>query len=135
MHLPNTTTRSQFHQHFMCAFLVQKFVQSQTLSREKLLKRLLYEKCARKMLMKLTLDGRPPFCCLDIYSNLYFLIYLFMSKYTRTHASNANYRFLTVVVKILPRLFTKKCCHINCDKLRWAECLDLQISVDICQYL
>jgi hypothetical protein len=34
----------QFHQHFTQEFFVQKFVQSQTLSREKLLKRLLYEK-------------------------------------------------------------------------------------------
>jgi len=31
--------------------------QSQTLGREKLLKRLLYEKCVRKMLMKLTPGG------------------------------------------------------------------------------
>jgi hypothetical protein len=46
-------TGSQFHQHFMLAFFVRKFVQSQTLSREKLLNWLLYEKCARKMLMKL----------------------------------------------------------------------------------
>ncbi len=42
------------HLHFMCAFFVLKFVQSQTLSREKLLKRLLYKKYVRKMLMKLT---------------------------------------------------------------------------------
>ena len=35
-------------------FFVQKFIQSQTLSREKLLKRLSYEKFAHKMLMKLT---------------------------------------------------------------------------------
>jgi len=42
------------HQHFTRAFFVKKFAQSQTLSREKLLKRLLYVKCARKMLMKLT---------------------------------------------------------------------------------
>ncbi len=38
----------------------QKFVQSQTLSREKLLKRLSYEKCACKMLMKLK-AGVPNF--------------------------------------------------------------------------
>ena len=44
----------QFHQHFTCAFFVQKFVQSQTLRREKLLKRLLNKKYACKMLMKLT---------------------------------------------------------------------------------
>jgi hypothetical protein len=37
----------QFHQYFTRVFLVQKFVQSQTLSREKLLKR-----CVRKILMK-----------------------------------------------------------------------------------
>jgi len=43
----------------MCEFFVQKFFQSQTLSREKLLKRLLYKKFARKMLMKLT-QGRWP---------------------------------------------------------------------------
>ncbi len=35
-------------------FFVQKFVQSQTLNREKLLNSFLYKKCARKMLMKLT---------------------------------------------------------------------------------
>jgi len=38
----------------MHAFFVQKFVQSQILSREKLLKRLSYEKCVHKRLMKLT---------------------------------------------------------------------------------
>jgi hypothetical protein len=48
----------QFHQHFTSAFFVQNFVQSQTLSREKLLKRLLYKKLSRKMLMKLTPDGQ-----------------------------------------------------------------------------
>jgi len=47
-------TRSQFHQQFTLTFFVQKFVQSQTLSREKLLKRLSYKKCEHKMLMKLT---------------------------------------------------------------------------------
>jgi len=36
-------------------FFVQKFVQSQTLGREKLLKRHSYKKCVRKMLMKMTL--------------------------------------------------------------------------------
>ncbi len=36
--------RSRFHQHFTCKFFVRKFVQSQTLSREKRLKRLLYQK-------------------------------------------------------------------------------------------
>jgi len=35
-------------------FFVQKFIQSQTLSREKLLKRVSYKKCACKMLMKFT---------------------------------------------------------------------------------
>jgi len=44
----------RFHQHFTCAFFVQKFIQSQTLSREKLLKGLSYEKYLHKMLMKLT---------------------------------------------------------------------------------
>jgi hypothetical protein len=48
---------SQFHQHFKHAFYLRKFVQSQTLSREKLLNLLSYIKCARKMLMKLT----PPY--------------------------------------------------------------------------
>ncbi len=43
----------------MGKFFVQKFVLSQPLSREKLLKRLLYKKFARKMLMKLT-QGRWP---------------------------------------------------------------------------
>jgi len=38
----------------MHAIFVKMFVQSQTPSREKLLKRLLYEKWACKMLMKLT---------------------------------------------------------------------------------
>jgi len=47
-------TWSQFHQHFTRPFFVQKFFQSQTLSREKQQKKLLYEKCARKMLMKMT---------------------------------------------------------------------------------
>ncbi len=46
--------RSWFNQCFTHAFFIQKFVQSQTLSREKLLKRLLYKKCSRKILMKLT---------------------------------------------------------------------------------
>jgi len=39
----------QFHQHFMRVFLVRKFVQSQTLSREKLLKRLSYKKWVHKI--------------------------------------------------------------------------------------
>jgi len=39
---------------YACIFFVQKFVQSQTLSREKLLKRLTYKKCVHKKLMKLT---------------------------------------------------------------------------------
>jgi len=47
--------RGQFHQHLTCKFFVRKFVKSQILNREKLLKRLLYQKCVRKMLMKLTL--------------------------------------------------------------------------------
>jgi hypothetical protein len=38
---------------YTCIF-IQKFAQSQTLSREKLLNLLLYEKFVRKMLMKLT---------------------------------------------------------------------------------
>ncbi len=38
MHLDELSWRSQFHQHFTGAFFVQMFVQSQTLSREKLLK-------------------------------------------------------------------------------------------------
>ncbi len=44
----------RFHQHFTCALFVQKFIQSQTLSREKLLKGLSCEKYLHKMLMKLT---------------------------------------------------------------------------------
>ncbi len=54
--------RCQFHQHFTRKFFVRKFVQSQTLSREKLPKRLWYKKGARKMLMKLTPEclGRSP---------------------------------------------------------------------------
>ncbi len=44
----------QFHQHFTRAFFVWKFIQSQTLSRKKLLKGLSYEKCMHKMLTKLT---------------------------------------------------------------------------------
>jgi len=44
----------QFHQYFTCKFFVGKFVQSQTLSREKLPKRLSYEKGARITLVKLT---------------------------------------------------------------------------------
>ncbi len=46
--------RCQFHQHFICTFFLWRFVQSQTLSREKLLKRLSYKKCVCKILMKLT---------------------------------------------------------------------------------
>ncbi len=42
----------QFHQHFSCKFYIQKFIQSQILSREKTF----YEKCVRKTLMKLTPD-------------------------------------------------------------------------------
>ncbi len=45
--------------NFTLPFFVRKFVQSQTLSREKLLKRLLYKKCVRKMLMKST-PRQPP---------------------------------------------------------------------------
>jgi len=45
---------SKFHQHFAQTFLyVQKFVQSQTISRENHLNLLSYEKCASKILMKL----------------------------------------------------------------------------------
>jgi len=44
---------SQFHQR---AFFLRKFVQSQTLSSEKLLNLLSYKKCERKRLMKLTLE-------------------------------------------------------------------------------
>jgi len=44
----------QFHQHFKRAFFVRKYVQSLTINRKKLLKRLSYQQCARKMLMKLT---------------------------------------------------------------------------------
>ncbi len=75
----------QFHQHLTCAFFVRKLIQSQTLSREKLLKILSYEKCMRKMLMKLTPNVRPiattgnerfcvrcfrfsPFCLILLYS-------------------------------------------------------------------
>jgi len=46
--------RGQINQHFMRAFFVRKFVHSQTLNREKLLKRIFYKKFGRKMLMKLT---------------------------------------------------------------------------------
>jgi len=48
--IPMGSISSTFYLHIF----VQKFVQSQTLSREKLLKRLSYEKFAHKMLMKLT---------------------------------------------------------------------------------
>ncbi len=48
-----TLSCRQFHHCFTGAFFVRKFVQSQTLSREKLLKRLLYKKGDHKMLMKL----------------------------------------------------------------------------------
>jgi len=47
-------SRGQFHQHFTREFFVPKFVQSQTVSREKLPKRLSYEKGECKTLMKLT---------------------------------------------------------------------------------
>jgi len=49
-----TLNRSQFYQHFTSAFFVRKFVQSQTLSREKLLNSLSYKKYASETLMKLT---------------------------------------------------------------------------------
>jgi len=55
--LDELPSRGQFHQHLTRAFFVQKFVQSQTLSREKLLKRLSCKKRAHKTLMKLTLRG------------------------------------------------------------------------------
>jgi hypothetical protein len=46
------------------AFLPKSFCQSQNLTREKLCKALLYEKCARKMLMKFipNLRFQPIFC-------------------------------------------------------------------------
>jgi len=47
-------TLRQFHQHLTRVFFVQKFVLSETLSREKLPKRLLYEKGVQKTLMKFT---------------------------------------------------------------------------------
>jgi len=52
-------TRCQFHQHFTCPFFVQNCVLRAAffylhVTREKLLKRLLYEKVAPEMLMKLT---------------------------------------------------------------------------------
>jgi len=54
--------RGQFHQHFTCAFLPillgQKIMKPKC-NKEKLSKALLYEKRARKMLMKLT-PGRNP---------------------------------------------------------------------------
>jgi len=49
-----TETWGQFHQHFMCAFLAQKFFFCQNVTREKLLKALSYEKRVCKMLMKST---------------------------------------------------------------------------------
>jgi len=51
----NVQTNGQFHQQITRAFFVRKFIQSKTLSREKLLKRLSNKKCVRKTLMKLTL--------------------------------------------------------------------------------
>jgi hypothetical protein len=55
VHLEKKTfTRGQFDQHFTLKFFAQKFIQSQTLSREKLPKRLSYKKGMQKMLMKLT---------------------------------------------------------------------------------
>ncbi len=44
---------SQFHQHFMCAFLYESLLFAWSLA----LNELSYKKCARKMLMKLTPDG------------------------------------------------------------------------------
>jgi len=46
--------RVNFINILLAYFFVQEFVQSQTLSTKKLLKNLLYKKCAHKMLMKLT---------------------------------------------------------------------------------
>jgi hypothetical protein len=52
--ISNFVTLNKIHQHFMRTFFVQKFIQSQTQNREKLLNSILYEKCARKTSMKLT---------------------------------------------------------------------------------
>jgi len=60
-----STFRGQFHQHFtssFCIFLTKK-LQRQTVIREKRCKALSYKKCARKMLMKLTLDRKKNRAC------------------------------------------------------------------------
>ena len=55
-----TYQRCQFHQRYMCAFFVQNFGCALVLKLEKKLpKRLLYKKCVRKTLMKLTIGWVP----------------------------------------------------------------------------
>jgi len=58
--------------NFMIAFFVRKFVQSQTLSREKLFKRHKYKKCARKMLMKLTRGVTVMWC--NLVAKAFFIV-------------------------------------------------------------
>jgi len=57
---PEKNTKGQFHQHFksiFCQYLFSKKSQSRSLIREKLQNLLSYEKCVRKMLVKLTPKG------------------------------------------------------------------------------
>ncbi len=54
----------RFHQHFMHAFFVRIFLQSQNVTRKSFQKRLSYKKIAQKTLMKLT----PEDCCIRLHS-------------------------------------------------------------------
>ncbi len=51
-----TSIRCQFHHHFTHAFFVQNSFEQLFPAKSLALKKLLYKKCTRKMLMKLTLE-------------------------------------------------------------------------------
>jgi len=70
--------RCQFQQHFMRNFFVQKFAQSQTLSREKLLKRISHEKGACKTLMKLTQERYVSRIRVNVEITSNFIVYCFV---------------------------------------------------------
>jgi hypothetical protein len=91
----------QFHQRCMYTFFVQNFGAKLNITREKLLERHSYEKCVRKMLMKLT-TGRqkkqsifvqllPKVAFGPLFQNFLFVCRLrliFQAKCTRTHCQS-----------------------------------------------
>ncbi len=78
MQMSHHEARYQFHQHFTCTFFVRKFVQSKTLSREKTY----IQKCARKMLMKLTQgDGMTDAAIREVISTCKIRVELLTSKF------------------------------------------------------